>query len=167
MEPCDTCTGLIPAHAGKTATVQSRACQLEAHPRSRGENAPFAPKISLAWGSSPLTRGKLRVNVGSGGHGGLIPAHAGKTGGCNGIDGYTGAHPRSRGENQLTLSRAHLAAAHPRSRGENWAITRPASIDGGSSPLTRGKLAARDRRQVHSGLIPAHAGKTEPKGPRP
>ena len=30
----------------------------------------------------------------------------------------------------------------------------------GSSPLTRGKLHARDERPRHPGLIPAHAGKT-------
>ena len=29
---------LIPAHAGKTVTASSRACQSAAHPRSRGEN---------------------------------------------------------------------------------------------------------------------------------
>ena len=51
---------LIPAHAGKTRVVQVSAALLEAHPRSRGENAGQAPPQPHAPG--------------------LIPAHAGKTG---------------------------------------------------------------------------------------
>ena len=55
-------------------------------------------------------------------------------------DGHRGAHPRSRGENDLD-------AGHRRS-------------SPGSSPLTRGK--PQDRRALSGGLglIPAHAGKT-------
>ena len=49
---------LIPAHAGKTVTASSRACQSAAHPRSRGENGLIFPVFGLFPGSSPLTRGK-------------------------------------------------------------------------------------------------------------
>ena len=50
--------------------------------------------------------------------------------------------------------------AHPRSRGENRSGVRRHLLQGGSSPLTRGKHQT-DRIRVHSrGLIPAHAGKT-------
>ena len=91
-------------------------------------------------GSSPLTRGKLDgagpVGVGLG----LIPAHAGKTGGG-----------RSRGG---------LGRAHPRSRGENSRALRSRRLEKGSSPLTRGKPPRRGGRRLPRGLIPAHAGKT-------
>ena len=50
--------------------------------------------------------------------------------------------------------------AHPRSRGENAWKLKGKAIVSGSSPLTRGKHAARPERQRPGGLIPAHAGKT-------
>ena len=52
----------------------------------------------------------------------------------------SGAHPRSRGENRLSV------------------LIRARSL--GSSPLTRGKLFISRFRLVVCGLIPAHAGKT-------
>ena len=71
---------------------------------------------------------------------GLIPAHAGKTPRGPTSGRYSGAHPRSRGEN----SRRRPAATSIR----------------GSSPLTRGKRLNRFAVFVDQGLIPAHAGKT-------
>ena len=92
-------------------------------------------------GSSPLTRGKQGPRPPHAGGAGLIPAHAGKTRAesCRGDPG--GAHPRSRGENRDCGTKRRGSA--------------------GSSPLTRGKLCARERDADGGGLIPAHAGKTE------
>ena len=71
--------GLIPAHAGKTATRRRAGRLFRAHPRSRGENDGDQLRVEDGGGSSPLTRGKqgdpARVASGTG----LIPAHAGKT----------------------------------------------------------------------------------------
>ena len=134
--------GLIPAHAGKTFTIESAPEITPAHPRSRGENTSIASSVPMAEGSSPLTRGKLSRTSSTVRKPGLIPAHAGKT--------------------QSSSAWSRRAWAHPRSRGEN---TRPASIDGwsmGSSPLTRGKLINGISSMIGSGLIPAHAGKTSP-----
>ena len=50
--------------------------------------------------------------------------------------------------------------AHPRSRGENLWSAGKSLIDGGSSPLTRGKRGAEAAQGALSRLIPAHAGKT-------
>ena len=96
--------------------------------------------IARRGGSSPLTRGK-RVAFAPAGEGErLIPAHAGKT--------------RSFGLSYFKVK------AHPRSRGENLTPAGKLVINGGSSPLTRGKRDfARDKR-FHVRLIPAHAGKT-------
>ena len=132
--------GLIPAHAGKTSSRQSCNCQASAHPRSRGENSKTCVACLSLGGSSPLTRGKHLPAHGVPPHAGLIPAHAGKTGGG-------GVSPVER-------------PAHPRSRGENLGVPCRLRAIAGSSPLTRGKPRAGPRRRRASGLIPAHAGKT-------
>ena len=131
---------LIPAHAGKTRAATWSSQGPWAHPRSRGENLPVLRPSMTVDGSSPLTRGK-RVRCWQEVRGeGLIPAHAGKT----------------------TARAIALSAprAHPRSRGENSSPGKLIGLTTGSSPLTRGKRRKTDHRELASGLIPAHAGKT-------
>ena len=131
---------LIPAHAGKTATVHPFCASARAHPRSRGENDDGHLKIKRRHGSSPLTRGKpndagrplLPTR--------LIPAHAGKTPRPNAHRLCKRAHPRSRGENRLGDPVEDLRL--------------------GSSPLTRGKPLQLQSTPHNRRLIPAHAGKT-------
>ena len=132
--------GLIPAHAGKTASRTSPSQPYEAHPRSRGENRRPPRFRRRHVGSSPLTRGKLIAACAGAALAGLIPAHAGKT-------RWSG-----RGRSRWW--------AHPRSRGENLDKGASGLMASGSSPLTRGKLRFRGFRCPHKGLIPAHAGKT-------
>ena len=132
--------GLIPAHAGKTPSVAARRGTARAHPRSRGENDDLMTKIWPEEGSSPLTRGKLRLCCNEAVRVGLIPAHAGKT---------------SSAENSRCCS-----PAHPRSRGENLVCCGFSLHGVGSSPLTRGKLLLRSGSRTPKRLIPAHAGKT-------
>ena len=137
---------LIPAHAGKTPKAGNPAALSAAHPRSRGENA-VARNFSIhRLGSSPLTRGKPLGASGQAFPVGLIPAHAGKTGGGVDVHGFSPAHPRSRGEND---------------RREERVIE-----DHGSSPLTRGKRTSSSPTRTHRGLIPAHAGKTRWYAPK-
>ena len=133
-------TGLIPAHAGKTRSALSSVFRAGAHPRSRGENVGLAGLRRVAYGSSPLTRGKLATSRELSCGDRLIPAHAGKT-----------SSPT------LTPSRV---TAHPRSRGENIDMALSEYEGRGSSPLTRGKLNFRQGQISALGLIPAHAGKT-------
>ena len=132
--------GLIPAHAGKTLHRLQDRSPRGAHPRSRGENGKADDNLRLAAGSSPLTRGKRNDNPRDPLSTGLIPAHAGKT----------AARPRSGSPRR----------AHPRSRGENLDGQRETAEEWGSSPLTRGKLAADEGLAACERLIPAHAGKT-------
>ena len=91
---------LIPAHAGKTRSSACLMCSGGAHPRSRGENAALDKEGAGVEGSSPLTRGKLLGFAFERTSAGLIPAHAGKTGGRRSSATHPGAHPRSRGENK-------------------------------------------------------------------
>ena len=132
--------GLIPAHAGKTSSTSNEFLTRRAHPRSRGENCGRTRGSRRPAGSSPLTRGKRchrrRLSASSR----LIPAHAGKTAASGGPTNPGGAHPRSRGENQVTVR------------------TRVCRV--GSSPLTRGKHRTHRLPSRRRGLIPAHAGKT-------
>ena len=132
--------GLIPAHAGKTVSRIDNNVAMWAHPRSRGENStPFAASCAVM-GSSPLTRGKLRIVSTWPEKAGLIPAHAGKT--------SSGSRPPAP------------PRAHPRSRGENRPPPAGKALTRGSSPLTRGKRPITDPDEQRQGLIPAHAGKT-------
>ena len=131
---------LIPAHAGKTVGGTDTTLENPAHPRSRGENRFSPPDWPLVSGSSPLTRGKHQ-DLGYRCDGlRLIPAHAGKTSTRRTRTSAPAAHPRSRGENRLSLTRT--------------------GIRRGSSPLTRGKQRPRAPRARPRRLIPAHAGKT-------
>ena len=110
-----------------------------AHPRSRGENTARTGRRRAVRGSSPLTRGKCRAQqlVGYGER--LIPAHAGKMEASRRRPRTSGAHPRSRGENEIY----------------NFAMKQCP----GSSPLTRGKYEAGMLALAWGRLIPAHAGK--------
>ena len=110
---------LIPAHAGKTDRLDSVHLRPEAHPRSRGENLVALRSGMTLRGSSPLTRGKRRLDQVDQPRWRLIPAHAGKT-------------PRRP-------SATSGPRAHPRSRGENKLHAGDEVREDGSSPLTRGK----------------------------
>ena len=142
--------GLIPAHAGKTRTWSRWTKSGRAHPRSRGENLQRSISAPRPQGSSPLTRGKLETWLAGDPTHRLIPAHAGKTSSRSEVLGSHEAHPRSRGENSARPYAGSLA----------W----------GSSPLTRGKQHRVVAHEEVPGLIPAHAGKTDParrrRGPR-
>ena len=132
--------GLIPAHAGKTPACGISCVAVRAHPRSRGENGNTLSIRQGGGGSSPLTRGKLRVLDQAKSGRRLIPAHAGKT--------------------STKCAGSLFAWAHPRSRGENTGLTRDIAGTDGSSPLTRGKQCPLSHPPLDRRLIPAHAGKT-------
>ena len=140
IERLRTGRGLIPAHAGKTASRPVNELDRWAHPRSRGENFAGGVDFGGAGGSSPLTRGKPSCSSLSRPSTRLIPAHAGKT--------------------HLHYTSRSVYRAHPRSRGENHTPRNLIEIPGGSSPLTRGKPRTGGTWTPSRGLIPAHAGKT-------
>ena len=132
--------GLIPAHAGSTTSWRACSRVSGAHPRSRGEHSTPKRQSYPPDGSSPLTRGAL---LGCGAYGdshGLIPAHAGSTGGIPDRRIFRRAHPRSRGEHSIPAS--------------------PWNKTSGSSPLTRGARLNPPCDCCCAGLIPAHAGST-------
>ena len=140
-------TGLIPACAGKTSVFFAYSDRSAAHPRVCGENMTCTERKTASRGSSPRVRGKpvpgFRVLL----RRGLIPARAGKTPCCS--------------------SRARPWTAHPRACGENAQSHYRRFKEFGSSPRLRGKLGTASIRGSAGGLIPARAGKTPRRLPRP
>ena len=132
--------GLIPARAGKTQILTRQQRLSRAHPRSRGENPSMSAFTVGARGSSPLARGKRGRGLDACQASRLIPARAGKTFSCAAAAAAAGAHPRSRGENQIAEVIAQMSP--------------------GSSPLARGKPGLLLHSRRGCGLIPARAGKT-------
>ena len=136
-------TGLIPACAGKTRSSRSRSRAGPAHPRVCGENALSRIFIKDANGSSPRVRGKQRRSGRGPASERLIPACAGKT--------------------SSSLHTSNESWAHPRVCGENTCTPFPWCRRGGSSPRVRGKPRLILPWLTTQGLIPACAGKTDPR----
>ena len=111
--------GLIPAHAGKTASVPIVDVYQRAHPRACGENQLLPLLKARKTGSSPRMRGKpcrgLRECRGDR----LIPAHAGKTFDRSPMLSSKRAHPRACGENSGShCFPNHILGSSPRMRGK-------------------------------------------------
>ena len=71
--------GIIPAHAGNTASRLTAAGSAKDHPRACGEHEWASPAERDAWGSSPRMRGTPPMHRSSVYTDGIIPAHAGNT----------------------------------------------------------------------------------------
>ena len=102
------------------------------------------PWLRAGQGSSPLTRGKRNDRSRKGAHGGLIPAHAGKTHENTALSRVFSAHPRSRGEN--TSRPALLLRRSIRS----W---KPLSLPSPLEVTQFGSLAQLTRRRIRFGVL--------------
>ena len=134
---------LIPACAGKTMGTTCLATRSRAHPRVCGENPDLVEEFRSEGGSSPRVRGKLPLSKSFHTLRRLIPACAGKT--------------------SLSRLRTRCVRAHPRVCGENHAEHGFKTETVGSSPRVRGKQVFYWERCTVRGLIPACAGKTQPR----
>ena len=135
---------IIPALAGNTAAHVTAGRHRWDHPRSRGEYWVQSVGMDSCRGSSPLSRGILRIPHRPSRLRRIIPALAGNT-----------RPPINPGQSQRD---------HPRSRGE-YAVggTQPREPRG-SSPLSRGIQAGESTRGLTGGIIPALAGNTRQPG---
>ena len=173
--------GNIPAHAGKTHQPDHRRTVNKEHPRARGENRRIRRHVLRMFGTSPRTRGKLRLGFNTNHIWGNIPAHAGKTPPVKPpLATPVGTSPRTRGKPLPTVSfhtppgniPAHAGKTaswtrpvpamgeHPRARGENRVSSESFIRFSGTSPRTRGKLSSTICLPRPMRNIPAHAGKT-------
>ena len=89
----------IPAHAGKTVSVQPQTTTEEEHPRACGENFLKCGQCAVHKGTSPRMRGKPQGVPGGFNEIRNIPAHAGKTGTSPSAARLPTEHPRACGEN--------------------------------------------------------------------
>ena len=132
--------GIIPAHAGNTIMASYWVCEPRDHPRACGEHYVSPTVKVLTSGSSPRMRGTHSSLDAYGVAQGIIPAHAGNTGGA-------ARAPRARWD-------------HPRACGEHPWGRLTSGIATGSSPRMRGTLGTGNHIQLGMGIIPAHAGNT-------
>ncbi len=121
-----TCTGLIPARAGRTRRPRTKRRRSEAHPRSRGADRTQPHLRTVVSGSSPLARGGPAGYRALGLVRGLIPARAGRT--------------------LCVVEDRPVIRAHPRSRGADATSAGLVARLTGSSPLARGGLPEPSRR---------------------
>ena len=133
--------GIIPALAGNTVVRSPVSGSAGDHPRSRGEYQTSVDVNYCYNGSSPLSRGILRVLFRRPLRRRIIPALAGNT-----AHRYTGPHG---------------CGDHPRSRGEYHCRFDTNSLALGSSPLSRGIRPRLHWRQTVRRIIPALAGNTK------
>ena len=138
--------GPIPAHAGQPGSASRQIGLIRAYPRSRGATARPRQSSADRWGLSPLTRGNRRGPCRQCPRSGPIPAHAGQP--------------------SVPLCCNPAQGAYPRSRGATRTGSRPTSLTGGLSPLTRGNLGVVNDVFGPPGPIPAHAGQPHSRAPR-
>ena len=133
--------GIIPACAGSTLGGTLRHLRRRDHPRMRGEHCPRRCTRTGMPGSSPHARGALTVEVVDGSRFRIIPACAGSTAWCEGIQAQRRDHPRMRGEHRPRSPRCPKTA--------------------GSSPHARGAQFRGEQPNSELGIIPACAGSTD------
>ena len=177
----DHTTGLIPAGAGQTSPGRGTCRTSRAHPRRCGADVDLHLCKRHYLGSSPQVRGRqrecaLRLVVN-----GLIPAGAGQTRlvsaiwlptmgsspqvrgrrlGGPGERRRDGLIPAGAGQTDGTAFAGFGAGAHPRRCGADYLVCCSNSVQSGSSPQVRGRLASGVPGGVPVGLIPAGAGQT-------
>ena len=131
---------IIPAYAGSTCLWPGNIEPHRDHPRIRGEHGGCQAILVDSDGSSPHTRGAPHEGVHVARRSRIIPAYAGST----------SSYPTCE------LPRTD----HPRIRGEHLMTSANITVQGGSSPHTRGALALLGDFRFHLRIIPAYAGST-------
>ena len=173
--------GIIPAYAGNTSRPRFSRGFREDHPRLRGEHRNARWTMSMATGSSPLTRGTPRngrdrpCSIGNHprlrgehrvhdhevhGSGGSSPLTRGTLGGQSGDRREVGIIPAYAGNTCPRCASGPWTGDHPRLRGEHYTWVYMGDDGRGSSPLTRGTRVAHSSVRDERRIIPAYAGNT-------
>ena len=174
--------GIIPAHAGFTVPLTSADTERTDHPRTRGVYIEEGRYKNLWKGSSPHTRGLLKMHGSKRSDNRIIPAHAGFTDGGRGVGCPRPDHPRTRGVYSRSIrswasrrgssphtrglrrpgpGRRPRSRDHPRTRGVYTSSSSTWAAALGSSPHTRGLHEECPGNPDATGIIPAHAGFTD------
>ena len=132
--------GITPACAGKTRQSEKRNRRFRDHPRMRGEDAEWLPRLSSPMGSPPHARGRLFRLGPIVARQGITPACAGKT---------------------IPIIRVPWNRRdHPRMRGEDRTLVFGCVRSPGSPPHARGRPIEKLERERDTRITPACAGKT-------
>ena len=131
---------ITPARAGKSSAPAGTYALKWNYPRSRGEERQGLPNRCAAWELPPLARGRVTVALQCARVDGITPARAGKRSATRGRLVGLWNYPRSRGEEDGTLSLSLEAKELP--------------------PLARGRGAFRASLYSLRGITPARAGKS-------
>ena len=134
-----TCTGITPAHAGKSIYVYLHWNGNKDHPRTCGEKQRRRSRKKSRRGSPPHMRGKASRTRFNRDQTRITPAHAGK----------------SRISPGFLLSYRD----HPRTCGEKTRDDFFQFVGNGSPPHMRGKVKLSSITGYLGGITPAHAGK--------
>ena len=130
---------ITPACAGKRCRTFRAVRSSWDHPRMCGEKAALPPGVLAPPGSPPRMRGKeLAVGV-IRQHGGITPAHAGKS--------------------RCILQQLRVVKDHPRTCGEKLLLYSRYKPCKGSPPRMRGKARESPASGRMTGITPAYAGK--------
>ena len=153
--------GIIPAHAGLTASNGRDAPEKRDHPRACGAHKLRTSSMTALWGSSPRMRGSLLAERIRPHAAGIIPAHAGLTGIQPSLLAAAQDHPRACGAHKtpLALSGTSLGSS-PRMRGshkEEWARYEARRIIPAHAGLTWAVRAAQRRSGDHPRACGAHS----------
>ena len=95
---CKRYIRITPAYAGNTPPESPNICNIEDHPRLRGEHFVYYSLYPLRVGSPPPTRGTLEHRPQGDPYFGITPAYAGNTWRCSKRTCSDEDHPRLRGE---------------------------------------------------------------------
>ena len=155
--------GLIPSGAGQTATNTRRTCRSWAHPRRCGADATVRQQEQARSGSSPQVRGRHLVVRLVELQSGLIPAGAGRRDDDVVLTEHGGLIPAGAGQTTSWSVIGSAIGAHSRRCGADAKLRAGAHQDMGSSPQVRGRLGEVVLEQASDRLIPAGAGKTDPR----
>ena len=156
----DRAPRIIPARAGSTNIVGDLNGAMKDHPRSRGVYLRGMYLDVNEWGSSPLARGLLTINLDDTVTEWIIPARAGSTQERRFPLCANRIIPARAGSTMKAQEPGYESSDHPRSRGVYRHYQQASNGARGSSPLARGLHYDSDRCSVRSWIIPARAGST-------
>ena len=154
--------GIIPAHAGLTLGATSNRSQFWDHPRACGAHYKFFACTRSSWGSSPRMRGSPTVDSTTVKLQGSSPRMRGSLSFESFFPQEYGIIPAHAGLTPTISRRATRTRDHPRACGAHKSASFLDTGVPGSSPRMRGSLFGFYDFKFHDGIIPAHAGLTQP-----
>ena len=152
------CTGITPAHAGKSAANEFNVILPRDHPRTCGEKQCQKHTLSLYMGSPPHMRGKVTNLVSFNAAVRITPAHAGKSSLPSALPFCMRITPAHAGKSRPGSPGPCAKKDHPRTCGEKQQSSASRAAFPGITPAHAGKRARRIGRLFLFGDHPRTCG---------